>query len=165
MRADLREIFNQVRDIPYRIPLTSKETDKSCTGKHKQLKSLLEKEGLQVRWRVCSFKWSDINLPVEVSGKAHEDASTHAYLEVLNEKDWINVDATWDNSLSMILPVSEWDGKSNTSIAVSCLKLFSIKESAAIIADENVEVINKDLALNGEFYAAFNEWLENERRK
>jgi hypothetical protein len=163
MPLHLPEIFSQIRDIPYRIPLASQETDFSCTGKHKLLKSILEEAGFKVRWRVCTFKWSGIELPVEVSETRHDDDSSHAYLEVLIDDDWKTVDATWDAPLSQILPVSEWDGRSGTQVAVKPLSTYSPEKSADIIEGESADVIDKDLERNGELYAAFNDWLERER--
>lgn len=163
MSLNLSEVFSRIRDIPYRIPLTSQEADLSCTGKHKQLKLVLEEAGFEVRWRVCTFKWSDLDLPTELMSTKHDDDSTHAYLEVLVNGVWKIVDATWDASLSRVLPVSEWDGESDTQIAVKCLSTYSPEESAKIIADESPEVIESDLETNGELYSAFNDWLKRER--
>ncbi len=135
----------------------------SCTGKNGQLKKALEAMGIEVRWRVCAFKWSDIPLPKEVADVPHGDNCTHAYLEVLVAGEWKKVDATWDKPLRGILPVSDWDGISDTAVAVPCLELYSLEDSAKVIADEVPEVIAADLVVNGKFYEAFNNWLETER--
>lgn len=47
--------FNQIRDIPYNIPVSLKEEDCCCSGKNKILKKTLEKEGYKVRYHICSF--------------------------------------------------------------------------------------------------------------
>ena len=159
----IQELFVQIRDILYRVPLTSEEEDLCCTGKHKQLKKLLEDEGLQARWQVCTFKWSDIKLPLEVSSVPHEDDCTHAYLEVFINSSWKTVDATWDKGLSAIFPINEWDTISETPIAVPVLSIFSPEDSAEIIAKEDKEAVEADLKINGEFYKAFNYWLEETR--
>lgn len=90
------DIFNTIRDIPYRIPLSSKEKDECCSGKHIQLKNIFENMGIKSRFRVCSFQWSDMNLPEKITHIPHEDNSTHVYLEVFIENNWKNIDATWD---------------------------------------------------------------------
>lgn len=156
--------FKTVRDIPYRIPLTLDEKDNCCSGKHKLLKDLLIKQGLGVRYRICSFRWSSINLPEKVSGISHNDLCTHLYLEVLIDGQWIVVDATWDSSIRKILHVNEWDGKSDTEIAVQPIEIFSPKKSADIMNNENNDEILSDLRINGEFYRAFNDWLEENRK-
>lgn len=165
METDRVRLFNEIRDTPYRIPLAATEIDQCCTGKHKRLKAQLEETGLSVRWRVCTFKWSDIPLPTEVSEIAHADNSTHAYLEVERDGVWKKVDATWDSRLSSILPVTEWDGDSDTALAVPSLETYSPEESAQIISDESSEIIERDLKINKEFYSSFNQWLEQARGK
>ena len=157
------DMFNKVRDIPYRIPLTSTEEDCCCSGKAKQLKQMLEQAGYQTQYRVCEFRWSDIPLPDEVSRISHEDLMTHVYLEVEINGSWIIVDPTWDSGIKSILPVNEWDGKSNTQVAVPVLKTYDPEKSLEVVESENKEVIKADLAKNGEFYKAFNSWLEKVR--
>lgn len=157
------DMFNKVRDIPYRIPLTSTEEDRCCSGKMKQLKQMLEQAGYQARYRICEFRWSDIPLPNEVSEVPHEDLVTHVYLEVKINGSWVIVDPTWDSGVKSVLPVNEWDGKSDTQVAVPVLKTYGLKKSLEVIKSENKEVIEADLAKNGEFYKAFNSWLEKVR--
>lgn len=157
------DIFNKVRDIPYRIPLTSIEEDHCCSGKAKQLKQVLEQAGYQTRYCVCEFRWSDIPLPDEVSKISHEDLMTHVYLEVKINSNWIIVDPTWDSGIKSILPVNEWDGKSNTRVAVPVLETYGSGKSLEIVESEDKETIEADFAKNGEFYKAFNSWLEEVR--
>lgn len=64
--------FNQIRDVPYRIPLSTKEPDACCSGKAKLLKEALEKE-YKVRYRVVDFLWSELGLPKELLSVKHED--------------------------------------------------------------------------------------------
>jgi hypothetical protein len=106
------EEFKTVRDMPYRIPLALGEKDICCGGKHKILKDLFIEQGLDVRYRVCSFLWSSIDLPEKVSRVPHNDNSTHVWLEVFINNEWIITDATWDSDLKKIFHVNEWDGKS-----------------------------------------------------
>jgi hypothetical protein len=159
MNEQLISIFDQVRDIPYKIPISIGEKDCCCNGKHIMLKKAFENLGYECRYRVVSFKWSSLNLPSELYKISHEDDSTHVYLEVKIGGEWINVDATWDRRLSKVFKINEWDGESNTQIAVPVVKLFSHKESDDIMADNNEESIREDLKKNGEFYKAFNGWL------
>ena len=160
---DIIKAFQTVRDMPYRIPLALGEKDFCCSGKHKILKDLLIRQGFEVRYRVCSFLWSSIDLPSEVSDVPHDDLSSHVWLEVLIDGEWIVVDATWDSGLKNILHVNEWDGKSNTQPAVKPIEIFSPQKSADIMNNENDEDILNDLKINGEFYKAFNDWLEEQR--
>jgi hypothetical protein len=74
------------------------------------------------------------------------------------------VDATWDSGLGKILPVNDWDGKSDTTIAVPSFNTFTPEKSLEIISSESKEAIEEDLKLNGAFYAAFNMWLAEVRQ-
>lgn len=73
----LIEIFRKVRDIPYRITLSLDETEGeyggSCLYKVELLKKLLEAEGLECRYRIGIFLWSQLNLPDEVIKAEHND--------------------------------------------------------------------------------------------
>jgi hypothetical protein len=159
------ETFRKIRDIPYSIPLSYGAEDRCCSGKHKQLLAMLEKEGYQLRWRICTFKWSNMKLPEELVAIPHQDDSSHAYLEIKIGEEWKKIDATWDKPLGRILPVNEWDRVSNTPIAVPFITTYSPEESLALITNETKEMIETDLANNGAFYKEFNEWLQQEREK
>lgn len=155
--------FNTIRDIPYRIPLSTAEEDNCCSGKARRFKKILEDAGYRARYRVCEFQWSDMELPESVRSVPHENQSTHVYLEVLINNQWIDVDPTWDCAIERILPVADWDGQTSTIIAVKSLQLFSHEESKKIMEEEDIEEVEEDLKKNGAFYKAFNEWLQNER--
>ncbi len=157
------EEFNKERDIPYRIPLSSTEVDNCCSGKARRLKTVFENNGYKVRYRVCKFKWSDLNLPAELTNIPHENDCTHVYLEVLLDNKWIILDPTWDSKLKHRFHVNEWDGRSNTEIAVESLGKFAPEESLKIMENEDAAEIEKDLAINGEFYKGYNNWLESIR--
>jgi hypothetical protein len=155
--------FKTVRDMPYRIPLALDEEDSCCNGKHRILKNLLIEQGFKVRYRICTFRWSSINLPEKVSNVPHDDNCAHLYLEVMINGRWVIVDATWDGGLKDIFHINEWDGKQNTEIAVKSISIFSPKESAEIMKNDDEEEILSDLQINVEFYRAFNRWLEENR--
>jgi hypothetical protein len=158
------EEFNKERDIPYKIPLSSSEVDNCCSGKASRLKKVFENNGYQARVRVCKFKWSDLDLPSELTDIPHEDDCTHAYLEVLIDGNWVLLDSTWDKGFKHIFHVNDWDGTSNTKLAVDPLETYSPEESQKIMEDEDDEEIERDLAINGKFYKGYNEWLESIRR-
>jgi len=155
--------FKTIRDLPYKIPLSSSEEDVCCNGKHRKLKDLLTKQGFEVRYRVGSFLWSSIDLPNEISNFPHDDLSSHVWLEVLIDSEWITIDATWDAGLKNIFHINEWDGKSNTEIAVKILEIFSPEKSAEIMNNENTPEASNDQKTEKEFCQAFNAWLEKNR--
>lgn len=155
--------FRRIRDIPYSIPLTFDEEDRCCTGKAKQLLAFLHANHVEARYRVCTFKWSDMPLPVSVVAVPHEDASTHVYVEAKINNIWIDLDATWDSGLRSVLPVNDWDGHSSTAIAVPVQSLLSHEESTRIMAMESRESFDSDITVNGAFYQALNKWFANVR--
>ncbi len=155
--------FEKVRDIPYRIPLSLNEEDDCCSGKHKKLYDALTTQGYEVRYRVCAFVWSSLNLPFELSNVPHDNDCTHTYLEIKIDGSWKILDATWDKLLK-IFHINEWDGKSGTEIAVKPTRIFSPRKSLEIVMNSQTEeAIKKDLEINGKFYKGFNEWLDKNR--
>ncbi len=161
---DLISTFESIRDIPYRILLKWGEEDDCCSGKHEKIFNLLKKKGYGVRYRVCVFLWSSLNLPPELEKIPHDDDCTHTYLEIKIGDDWKILDATWDKKLKNLFHINEWDGKSDTKIAVKSTKIFTPQKSLDIVNNQNEEIINKDLEINGEFYNGFNEWLDKNRK-
>ncbi|MFA6184723.1 MAG: hypothetical protein WCT51_04830 [Candidatus Shapirobacteria bacterium] len=160
---EIVDIFNQIRDLPYKIPITSKEEDFCCSGKTISLKNILEKKGYRVRYRVCSFSWNSIDLPSEVLKISHENLSTHVYLEILIDNKWIIMDATWDPKLKKFFHINDWNNKDNNQIAVEPIETFTIEKSLDIMEKTDEKEIVDDLKINGEFYQAFNNWLEEVR--
>lgn len=161
----LISIFKAIRDIPYRIPLSAEESDECCSGKAKRLLEALKAAGVEARYRVVTFRWSDLKLPSSVVAVHHEDESTHVYLEVKIGDGWKNVDPTWDTGVRSILPVNDWDGVSDTTIAVPVRETYSAEKSADIMAHSaDSNEIMRDREKNGAFYKAFNDWLESVRK-
>ena len=160
---ELVRIFEKIRDVPYRIPLTLKEEDNCCSGKHEKLYKILIQEGYDVRYKVCVFLWESMNLPENLKNIPHEKDCTHTYLEINIDGDWKILDATWDVGLEGIFHVNRWDGKSDTEIAVKPIKIFDSDKSLEIVNSQDDDVISKDLKINGKFYKVFNEWLQKNR--
>lgn len=160
---DLISSYNSIRDIPYRIALKWGEEDNCCSGKHEKLFNLLTKQGYKVRYRVCVFLWSSLNLPKELKKILHDDDCTHTYLEIYLNNTWQILDATWDSNLKNLFKINKWDGKSDTEIAVKPFKTFTPERSLEIVKNQNESLIKKDLKINGKFYNAFNKWLDKNR--
>jgi hypothetical protein len=162
---DLIKIFNNVRDIPYRIPLNYEEEDNCCSGKSEKLLKMFSENGIKARYRVCIFLWQDLNLPADLIKIPHDLDCTHSFVEVFLNGSWKKIDATWDISLSEIFHINIWDGKSSTKIGVKPIKTFTPKKSMSIMSNQSKEVIENDLSRNREFYKAFNDWLEKIRKQ
>lgn len=156
-------LFERFRDIPYSIPLEYGGENNSCSGKAKGLKKELDRIGVDSRYVVCTFKWSDLDLPESLLEKVVDDESTHVYLEVLIESVWCNVDPTWDSKLlkSGLPVVFEWDGKSDMNVGVKVIEKMSYEESDKVMngywSEEDFRI---DFERNGEFYVGLNAFTE-----
>jgi len=166
MENSIIKEFEKVRDIPYRIALSPSETSNDCLGKANLLFKIFEKYGYKVRYRICKIKWINLNLPNEITKIPHDDNCSHAYLEVEIDEDWKIIDPTWDKGLKNIFLINEWDGKSNTKLAIPSIETLTPEESLKHLKYiTTLEGIESDLKENGEFYKAFNDWLEMLRQK
>ena len=160
------EYFNLVRDIPYRIPTKFAEKNYSCAGKHKMLKELFEKIGLNVRPRICETKWSLIKqIPENILKISRDDETLHLYLEVVIDDEWKTIDASLDSKLENVFEINKWYGKSDTLICFPPTKIYSPEKSLEVFNSKfDKEDYLKKLEKNYEFYTEFNKWLENIRK-
>jgi len=112
------------------------------------------------------FLWSDLDLPEDVREIPHKAVCVHRYLEAYNQEQnkWIVVDATWDKRLYPKFKINEWDGKSDTELAVKPVKIYDEIRSQELVEIKPEQII-EDLKINGEFYKAVNKWLETIRLK
>lgn len=153
--------FKTVRDIPYEISLSQSPENHSCSWKHVLLKQLFSQRWVRSRFRVCRFYWNSLPIPENILSLSHEDEGLHVYLEVYIDRVWRTVDATWDNGLQGVFPIQQWNGKEDTSIAVTPHAILSPEESETIMNPEkDQEVEKKNLA----FYEAINRWLVAQRK-
>lgn len=121
--AELKELFQKVRDIPYgdvKDPEEMLEEGKgNCRAKNGYLSNRYRELGIPTRFVVCEFKWGDLPLPPDL-GELVEGVkpSRHIYIEMKKEGKWCPVDATWDPRFKKYdFPVSKWS-KEGTQIAV-----------------------------------------------
>jgi hypothetical protein len=112
-------------------------------------------------------------MPESLKQIPHKDV-THVYLEVYNKEQtrWMNVDVTWDKGLASKLPVSEWDERSGTIVAVKSIEsLKPIEKQEEFDKWFDLPSMDKWLSLpldspskvNGKFYEALNKWAESIR--
>lgn len=161
---DATEYFKWVRDIPYRIATNKNEQDFSCEGKHIILEKLLTGGGLNVRPRICEFRWKDNkSIPNEVISIPHDDRILHMYLEVKVGNRWCSIDASMDKGVSRVMQVNEWDGYYSTKLCVKPLFTYSPEESLEIAKDNRID--NRFDKFNRDFFKSLNEWLESVRQK
>lgn len=128
--ASLCDAFLTERNLAYQIPLSTREKDTSCAGKHLRLMSFCRKENIPVRQRIAFFRWEDIALPKEILVLNQEKHPSHLYLEVSDGKTWHSLDATWDPELAPLLPINTWNNfEQEMRIAVEPTKTLTPEES------------------------------------
>ena len=155
------EKFYEIRDIPYHIALSDREENLQCETKNRMLADELSGLGYKTRERIGLFRWSEVNIPQEIKNLPHDDEASHLYLEVIppDDKEWIVVDCTLNSELREAgFPISEWDGRSSTPIALDCYEI--------IPADSNEKYLNsidydEDLEVNYQIYNAFNKYCDS----
>jgi hypothetical protein len=160
-------LFKMVRDIPYYIAVNEGEQGYECVTKPEILSKLLRAINLKTRDIVCYFKWHDLGLPKEILKIPHEDPETHGYIEVfIPEKNkWVRVDPNWDSRINYPkIPIAEWDGLSDTKLAVTPLKILSPEESASFNSQDIGDEREKYMERNKAFFNALNKWLQSIRK-
>lgn len=168
---DRKRIFEEVRDIPYRISLDYYEPDHACDGKYKMFMRLADRYNIKARPLVFEYQWTSLNLPKKLLKYALEEDVLHICPEVYIEERgiWVPADPSWDIGLKDKhngIYVNEWDGESPTRLAALPTKLYTPEESLVSSLEEMTEEeFNEDLKQNGGFYKAVNEWLEELRCK
>jgi hypothetical protein len=166
MKNNIIAIFNEVRDIPFRIPVSPKDALFDCAGKSIILRERIEKIGIKTRFGVCFFYWDELNLPDKVKNITHDKDCTHTFVEAFINDKWIKLDPSWDNALSKEFKISHFDGENDTILAVKPAGIFDPEKSQKIMKnqeDNYNNVITDDLARNGKFYEAINKYLEEIR--
>lgn len=161
---DLIQQFEEIRDLPYFIPTKKTDPNFSCSGKAWRLKKVFTDEGLNCRYRVCEFNWSDLNLPNSLLEKLAHDDGLHVYLEIKIKENWLKLDPTWDRDLSQIFRIAYWNGKNNPPLAVKPLKIYSPKKSLDIMENPISEKAKHHHKKNELFFKALNDWLEKIRQ-
>lgn len=155
------DIFNSVRDITYHCPESRSDVDHRCWGKHRILFDKLKKAGYNVRYRVCEFRWDELDIPKEISDKAPKELDFHLYLEIELDKRWIILDCSNDKALGRY---NEWDGISDTKLQVKCKKTLSFEDSAKI-EEHDKKTYDKILKDYHELFVALNSFLKKVRKK
>ena len=117
------QLFLAIRDLPYKIGTKSEDT--SCVAKTKLLGELLTRIGLECQVWKAVVNWDEMGIPTELLQLTSKPTVNHFFLKVIipERKRWVIVDATWDNRFANELPVNDWDGLSDTTLAYSSDRL------------------------------------------
>lgn len=167
MKNNSIKIFNEIRDIPFRIPMSATESLFDCAGKSILLRKKLEDLGIKARLAVCFFYWNDLNLPKDIKEIPHDRDCTHTFVEAFINEKWVKLDPSWDSALSKIFDIANFDGENSTDLAVRAIGFFDPEISALMIKKQTenyLEFVASDLARNEQFYEAVNNYLEAVRK-
>ena len=165
--SDRIKIFTLIRDIPYRLANSSKDT--SCISKTKILGEFFQRTGFEVRVAKCNFNWKTIGVPqaiINIRKKLNlNDASSHAFLRIFvpEIKAWASIDPTWDIGLKSKFPVATWDGLHSTVLAVRTSGFKEMRKKNGFITPDNLSFPN--FSEDNKFISTFNQWLEKIRTK
>lgn len=161
------KLFIAIRDIPYR--LSDGRHNCSCSAKTKILGEIFMRLGLNCRVAKCKFKWEKLRMPkslLNLRRKLGEEMiSEHTFLRVFipESKQWITVDPTWDKELSSVFPVADWDGLTDTILAVKTNHFTEPKNKRGkFLTPLEIQFIGIDE--NNLFVKKFNSWLETIRK-
>ncbi|VVB61725.1 Uncharacterised protein [uncultured archaeon] len=161
------KLFKMVRDIPYYIAVNEGEQGYECVTKPEMLSKLLRATGLKTRDIVCYFKWEDLSLPKKLLKISHDNPETHGYIEVFipETNKWVKVDPNWDSRIDHPkIPIAEWDGLTDTKLAVIPIKTLSPEESTAFNSQDVGDEREKYMERNLQFFKALNKWLRSIRK-
>lgn len=163
---DLQAEFLKERDLPYHIPLTQKERDASCAGKHSRFMRFCRTQKIPVRQRIVFFRWEDIALPKEILALNKETHPSHLYLEVSDGQAWHSIDATWDPGLAPLLPINHWSNlKNEMQIAVEPTETLTPEESANYMHGLKHVDVEAHLKQQRPFLEALNTYFEEMRSR
>jgi hypothetical protein len=151
--------FNEIRDIPYHISVEG-EKGSDCLDKATMLVPKLRELGYQADSAIGLFRWSSLNLTLDLTEVDHDDFCSHMFVQILNDKGEICfIDPTWNPELGKAgFDITEWDGSSSTNLAVPCYRILSLGESEEYLAKLDN---NDDMAKSKNFYKAFNEYCDS----
>jgi len=156
------DIFNRVRDIPFRI--TGKNS-MYCFKKCKLLKRELENIGISSKIMIGNFKWTDLALPANICKFIEKNSEGHAFLSVfIPEKNiWVNIDPTWDSALRNVFQISVWDGINETILMTKLSRIREYKKAGffkrLFIKFKRKFVEEKNYA----FFVQLDNWLDEIR--
>lgn len=148
------DAFNRIRDEPLDV------IKNRCWEKSKKLKKLLENLGYEVRFGLCSFRWSFQRFSKDILNFPHEDIGYHLFLWVKIHRDSLIVDPSND---SLLPEYNEWDGLTNCKLGVIPEEIFNKNKDNKLEEKEKIE--NENFKKYKEFYGAVNKFLEKVRKK
>jgi len=109
IHPDLISQFKKIRDEPLNV------LNNTCFEKHIKFKNVLDRYGYLSKYQICSFRWSNQNLPKEILNLEHEDLDYHLSLKLKLNGLKMDIDLTNDSQLPSF---NTWNGKNSCKLAV-----------------------------------------------
>ncbi len=159
-RKKIVELFVRVQKVPYYL-FRHRDSKKlfslnkgCCAEKVIWLGNKFKSLGLPVRYFLIEFKWEDLPIPDDILGLKEMGPDYHLAMKTEIDGKWVWIDPTWDPALGKLgFPITEdWDGKSDTLLAVKPLKVEAFEPEDPSDTDLSEELL------------AFNEYLEKARK-
>lgn len=168
------KLFEIVRDIPYgdvqpRSPENCwKQKKGPCSTKNIVLYDLYKALGVPVQKWMCSFQYNQsrkfsnemnylLKKPVVV---------LHTFIKIKRNNKWVVVDATHDLGLEKagIQVQKNWDGFSDTLLAVKPIKFFRVRDTEEKKAEFYSNESKEDRERRKKFMALFFKWVDSLRK-
>jgi hypothetical protein len=175
------DLYDRIRKIPYKIidieySLANsynliKENGASCTPKHIVLADIYRSQGIETRFCVHEFRWEDLGLDfnARISDLLNQCSfDFHTNIEIKINKNWIIVDATWDDKLIDMgfSGTKNWDGITSTINGVKSLNEFrfdSLEERNDFIKIKKSK-IKTDPLIEAELIMELNNYFDKLRK-
>lgn len=167
-------LFEHVRDLSYEYPAVSRDPAEvlkrgrgSCSGKHYLLGELFRRQGLPVRYMICTHRFNESPLPFPDEMQAllekNEIVDLHDYLQVSVDGQWVDIDATWELALRDYgFPVNdEWDGRSSMVLTVNPDEQVEVEGDPEKAKEEMLAKLTpRQRSLRKQFLEALGRWVE-----
>lgn len=166
MRENIaRQIFEEIRDRPYRVTTSVHTSAANCYFKAMELVKQFTTLGYECRGRLGEIDWADTPCPPEILALRKPGVvDTHFYLEIFLDGAWKIIDPSWNKSFAVkySLPYSEFGADNQACFKIT--KLYDLEQQATYawswLNDETT--IAKYMEDMGPFLTALNKWLEKE---
>jgi len=162
------EIFNMVRERPFRFDLINAKDDWSFRSKARDLTQRLNAIGIAARQICYGFSWTELPLPPQLLVTTPMPYS-QAWCVEIEDSDGkkIKIDPSWDSPLAPMLPTAKWNGSNSTTLAIEPFRIFDAEASANIWnVQEGISMRTrvKFVKQYGHFYNELNQWIASLRR-
>lgn len=155
-----KQIFESIRDIPYRLPEFMGDEAPQCAYKSYRLIKELLSIGYQCRAKIAEMDWSQTRFPLDIISLYPSDIlPTHMYVEIFENNVRRPLDASWDIGLAQAgFPIAEFNGTNSPGLPL--VRVFTLAEQEEYLEGWNDQARIADYFERAiPFHKAVNEWL------